>query len=76
MAESEKSVLMYADHLPFTVRKRGKLIMLTRRYGDKVRLGPFRSWAAVERALDKYLADARARISKGTRRREPHEGQA
>ena len=54
---SEKHIRMYANHLALTTRKRGRVIGLFWRYGDRRKIGEYRSWGAVERALTKITDD-------------------
>jgi hypothetical protein len=50
----EKRVRLYANHLALTVRRRGAGLTLYERYGDKKKIGTFRSWSTVERAIEQY----------------------
>jgi hypothetical protein len=54
----EKRIRLYANHLALTVRRCGKLLELRERYGDngysKAKIGTYRSWKAVERAIVRY----------------------
>jgi hypothetical protein len=36
------------------VRRRGAGLTLYERYGDKKKIGTFRSWSTVERAIEQY----------------------
>lgn len=53
----EKKVRMYANHLALTARKSGRVIGLYWRYGDRRKIGEYRSWVAVNRALRKITTD-------------------
>ncbi len=44
----------YALHLALIVRRRGNVLTLYERYGDRAKIGAFRTWSAVERAIDLY----------------------
>jgi hypothetical protein len=49
---TERSVRLYANHLALTVRRRGSVLDL---FEKKRKIGgPFRSWRALERAIEKY----------------------
>jgi hypothetical protein len=55
----EKRIRLYANHLGLTVRCRGESLELWERggglYGDrKAKIGTYRSWPAVERAVGRY----------------------
>jgi len=54
---TEKFVRTYANHLALTVRRRGRVLALHRRYGDRRKLGEYRTWHAVERALRAITVD-------------------
>jgi hypothetical protein len=51
---NERKVPAYANHLALTVRKDGNALLLSERYGKKRKIGTFRSWAAVERAIERH----------------------
>jgi hypothetical protein len=56
---TERNIRDYALHLALIVRRRGKLLTLSERYDDvqdyaKRKLGTYRSWAAVLRAIQRY----------------------
>ena len=52
-AKKEKFTRRYANHLALTTRKRGNVISLYWRYGDHRKIGEYRTWSAVHRALKK-----------------------
>jgi hypothetical protein len=49
-----RRIRLYANHLALTVRRRGSLLELFERYGEKRKIGTYRSWRAVERAIEQY----------------------
>jgi hypothetical protein len=53
----EKFVRLYANHLALTIRRRGKVLTLWKRYIPKQKLGEYRSFAAVERALRQFTVE-------------------
>src|SRR5690348_1164466 len=54
---NERNVRHYASHLALTVRRRGNSLELSERYGpphgEKRKIGTYRSWRSVERAIDR-----------------------
>jgi hypothetical protein len=50
----EKRIRLYANHLALTVRRRGETLELWERYDRKAKIGSYRSWPAVERAIVRY----------------------
>jgi hypothetical protein len=58
MTKNEQRVRNYALHLALQVRKRGDRLVLSERYKDNGytgrRIGVFRTWAQVERAVESY----------------------
>jgi hypothetical protein len=54
---SEKSVRTYANHLALSVHRRGRVLALHWRYGDRRKIGAYRTWHAVERALRAITVD-------------------
>jgi hypothetical protein len=44
----------YALHTALIVRRRGNALTLFERYGDRTKIGTFRTWSAVERAIVRY----------------------
>lgn len=52
----------YALHLGLIVRRRGNTLTLFERYGDRTKIGAFRTWSAVERAIVRYGDDILAGI--------------
>ncbi len=66
---SERFVRMYANHLAFMVRgPYGGPYTLVERYGDKRKLGPYRSVDALERAIERYArAELRRLESSGAK---------
>ncbi len=55
--EAVKKIRLYANHLALTTRKREHVISLFWRYGDRRKLGEYRTWAGVERALRKITVE-------------------
>lgn len=51
---NERPIRDYALHLALIVRKQGDALALFERYDKKRKIGTFRSWSAVERAIDGY----------------------
>jgi hypothetical protein len=49
----EQYIRLYANHLGLTTRKRGRVIGLFWRYGDRRKIGEYKTWSAVKRALTK-----------------------
>jgi hypothetical protein len=58
----EKRIRMYANHLALTVRRRGGTLELWERYEPGSKIGTYRSWAAVERAIGRYGDEAVKRL--------------
>ena len=54
---NERRIRDYALHLALMVRRQGNALALFERYDQKKKIGTFRSWSAVERAIEKYGAD-------------------
>ena len=54
MTAREKEVRQYASRLALTIRKRGNILVLSERYGQKKKIGEFRSFAAVEWGIQRY----------------------
>jgi hypothetical protein len=58
MRSKEYKTRQYALHLALIVRRRGSQLDLSERYGpphgEKRKIGTYRSWRAVERAIDDY----------------------
>ena len=44
----------YADHLGLIVRRQGNKLVLHERSRAKKKIGEYRSWSAVERAIQQY----------------------
>jgi hypothetical protein len=51
---TERAVRNYALHLALMVRRRGSMLALYERYDPKRKIGEYRTWAAVERAIVRY----------------------
>jgi len=56
MKTREKEIRLYANHLGLTARKRGRVIGLFWRYGDRRKIGEHGTWGAVEQALTRITA--------------------
>jgi hypothetical protein len=59
MSPNEKDIRLYANHLALTIRRRGTRLELRERYADngwqsKRLIGVYRSWRALEQAIDDY----------------------
>jgi hypothetical protein len=52
--KTEQDIRNYALHLALMVRKRGSVMALYKRYDPKRKIGEYRTWAAVERAIVQY----------------------
>jgi uncharacterized protein GlcG (DUF336 family) len=71
---SERAIRDYASHLALVVRRHGKLLSLYERYDDqgyhRRKMGTYRSWAAVKRAIKRYHKAELERLmtSKASRR--------
>jgi hypothetical protein len=52
--KSERGIRLYANHLALTVRRRGSMLDLFERYGERTKIGTYRSWLAVRLAIEKY----------------------
>jgi hypothetical protein len=52
---SEQKIRDHAAHLALLVRRQGSALFLSERYILKRKLGTFRSWRAVDRALWRYM---------------------
>ena len=50
----ERFVRNYALHLALIVRRRGDKLVLFERYSPRRKLGSYRSWHAVEKAVERY----------------------
>ena len=46
-----RKIRLFAEHIALIVRQRGDVLTLSERYGGKKKMGTYRSWPAVERAL-------------------------
>jgi hypothetical protein len=51
---TERAIRNYALHLALMVRRRGSVLALYERYDPKRKIGEYRTWAAVERAVQQY----------------------
>jgi hypothetical protein len=58
MYRTERAIRNYALHLALMVRRRGSMLALYERYDsgrqEKRKIGEYRTWAAVERAIQRY----------------------
>ena len=54
----EQKVRNFALHLATEIRRQGTVLILRNRYGNKKTLGQYRSFAAIDRALQYYCGDA------------------
>ena len=54
MYRTERAIRNYALHLALMVRRRGSVLALYERYDQKRKIGEYRTWAAVERAIVRY----------------------
>jgi hypothetical protein len=50
----ERAIRNYALHLGLIVRRRGSVLALYERYDQKRKIGEYRAWAAVRRAIERY----------------------
>jgi predicted RNA polymerase sigma factor len=53
-----------ARHVALAVRRRGTTLTLYERYGERTKIGTFRTWAALERAINQYMDDQLAKLGK------------
>lgn len=60
----EKSIRELARHVALAVRRRGTALALFERYGERETIGTFRTWAALEAAIDQYMDDQLAKLGK------------
>jgi hypothetical protein len=51
---TERDIRNYALHLALMVRRRSSVLALYERYDPKRKIGEYRTWAAVERAIAQY----------------------
>jgi hypothetical protein len=51
---SERFIRKYALHLALHIRRRGKLLVLWEHHPPRRKIGEFRSFAAVERAIKRH----------------------
>jgi hypothetical protein len=54
MYRTERAIRNYALHLALMVRRRGSVLALYERSDQKRKIGEYRTWAAVERAIVRY----------------------
>jgi len=54
MDRTERAIRKYAVHLGLVVRRRGSVLALYERYDQKRKIGEYRTWAAVKRAMERY----------------------
>jgi hypothetical protein len=54
---TELKIRNLALHLALCVRRDGSRLVLRKRYGDRQKIGAYRTWEAVNRALEKYLVE-------------------
>lgn len=60
MYRTERAIRNFALHLALMVRRRGRMLALYERYegqrlsGTKRKIGEYRTWPAVERAIVRY----------------------
>ena len=57
MTGRERDVRDYAAHMALLLRKRGSVLTLQEKNSPRRKLGKYRSWIAVERAIEKYGDD-------------------
>ena len=57
-----KKIRRFAEHVALIVRRQDDVLTLSERYGDKKKIGSYRSWPAVEQALWRYTDEEIARI--------------
>ena len=57
MTGRERDVRDYAAHMALQLRKRGSVLTLQEKNSPRRKLGKYRSWIAVERAIEKYGDD-------------------
>jgi hypothetical protein len=55
---TEKGIRNFALHLALEVRNRGGLLVLRERYGKRKKIGTYRTWPAVGRAVKRYGDEA------------------
>jgi hypothetical protein len=55
--KKEKEIRNYALYLALLVRRRGDVLTLSERYPPKRKIGQYRSWAAVDRAIERHNDD-------------------
>ena len=54
MDRIERAIRAYAVHLGLMVRRRGSVLALYERYSQKRKIGEYRTWGAVKRAIVRY----------------------
>jgi hypothetical protein len=59
---TERSIRLYANYLALTSRRRGSVLDLLERYGERTKIGTYRSWKAVERGIEQYGEAELARL--------------
>jgi hypothetical protein len=68
MDRIERAIRNYALHLGLIVRRRGSVLALYERYDQKRKIGEYRSWTPVRRAIERYgdewLSNSRKRKRK------------
>lgn len=58
VGNTERNIRDYALHLALIVRRQGEKLALFERYGERAKIGTFRTWPAVKRALDRHCERA------------------
>jgi hypothetical protein len=54
MDRIQRAIRNYALHLGLMVRRRGSVLALYERYDQKRKIGEYRTWAPVRRAIERY----------------------
>ena len=54
MYRIERAIRAYAVHLGLMVRRRSGVLALYERYGQKRKIGEYRTWGSVKRAIVRY----------------------
>jgi hypothetical protein len=54
MDRTERAIRNYTLHLGLMVRRRDSVLTLYERYDQKRKIGEYRTWAAVKRAIERY----------------------